>query len=91
MKMSENIRQLADYQLQIASQTFDSLWQAKDCRRSLKHFRLISTARLKALRLLHLQPICGVVFPEPFILPCGRTTKPNLEDGFALICLQRLS
>src|SRR3989344_5858096 len=59
--------------------------------KKLKHFWLISTARLKPLRALHLRPICGVVSPEPLSPPCGGKTIPNLEDGFALICLQRLS
>ena len=52
---------------------------------------MISTTRLKALPLLHLWPICGVVSPEPTSHAFARETKPNLEDGFALICLQRLS
>ena len=58
---------------------------------TLKHFRLISNARLNPLRDLYLRPINGVVSPEPLIPPCGGTTTLNLEDGFALICLQRLS
>ena len=57
--------------------------------KKLKHFWLISSTRLKPLLALHLYPICGVVSPEP--LAACAATIPNLEDGFALICLQRLS
>ena len=52
---------------------------------------MISIARLNPLRDLHLQPICGVVSPEPLNPSCDGPTTLNLEDGFALICLQRLS
>src|SRR5512142_2496036 len=45
--------------------------------------RLISTARLKPLRALHLQPINLVFSQEPM--------KPDLGRGFALRCFQRLS
>ena len=45
--------------------------------------RLISTARLKPLRALHLPPIDLVFSQEPM--------KPDLGKGFALRCFQRLS
>jgi hypothetical protein len=44
---------------------------------------VISTPRLKPLRVLHLEPINVVVFDE--------TITPNLGVGFALRCFQRLS
>jgi len=50
---------------------------------TIKH-RLISTSRLNPLLGLHLKPIYPVVFREPQM-------KSNLEDGFTLICFQRLS
>jgi hypothetical protein len=53
------------------------------------NFRLISIARLNVLLRLHLQPICGVVFPEP--VDVFQSTKPSFVDSFTLICIQRLS
>gem|GEM_PF-6150271 len=50
----------------------------------------ISTAKLKASRLLHTQPINLVVYK----VPISRTSREGmsvLEVGLALICLQRLS
>lgn len=60
-------------------------------RKRIKGFRLISTARLNALLRLHLRPINAVVFRESSTPTEVGTTKPSLMDGFALICLQRLS
>ena len=51
--------------------------------------RTISTASLKASRLLHLRPIKPVVFRCP--LGPLRDGKPYLEAGFTLRCFQRLS
>ena len=48
-----------------------------------------STAKLKALLLLHMRPIKQVVYLRPYS-PCG-DGKPHLGAGFALRCFQRLS
>ena len=58
-------------------------FQARLCASEVFQQRLISTARLKPLRALHLRPINQVISLEPM--------KPNLEEGFALRCFQRLS
>ncbi len=44
---------------------------------------IISTPRLNMLPCLHLEPI-NLVFSQESMIP-------NLENGFALICFQRLS
>ncbi len=44
---------------------------------------MISTPPLNTLLCLHVEPINAVVSCDPM--------KPNLEDGFALRCFQRLS
>ncbi len=49
----------------------------------------VSTGQLRRLLALHIQPINLVVF-QGASGPVG-PTKPNLGDGFALICFQRLS
>jgi len=49
----------------------------------VKHQRFISTARLKALLPLHLQPIKVVFFDQ--------SVSSNLEVGFVLRCFQHLS
>ena len=49
-----------------------------------KSVRVISTARLKTLPSLHLQPINAVFFSDP-------VRNTNLGAGFALRCFQRLS
>ena len=51
--------------------------------------RTISTASLKALRLLHSRPIKPVVFRCPSA-PL-RAGKPYLEAGFTIRCFHRLS
>ena len=51
--------------------------------------RTISTALLKASRLLHSRPINLVVFQGPS--GALRPGKPNLGAGFTLRCFQRLS
>ena len=48
----------------------------------------VSTGQLKALLLVHRRPIDPVVFREPTHIKCWR---PDLAEGFTLICLQRLS
>jgi hypothetical protein len=51
--------------------------------------RAISTGQLNALLRLHIQPINVVVFHGPSEgINLG---KSHLEEGFALICIQRLS
>ena len=52
--------------------------------------RAISTGQLNALLRLHIRPINVVVFdgPSEGVVPLGRS---HLEEGFALICIQRLS
>ena len=52
--------------------------------------RAISTGKLNALLRLHIRPINVVVFdgPSEGADPLG---KSHLEEGFALICIQRLS
>ena len=52
--------------------------------------RAISTGKLNALLRLHIRPINVIVFdgPSEGVVPLGRS---HLEEGFALICLQRLS
>ena len=51
--------------------------------------RAISTGQLNALLRLHTQPINVVVFHGPSEgINLG---KSHLEEGFALICIQRLS
>src|SRR3984893_11487815 len=48
----------------------------------------VSTGQLRRLPALHTRPIDLVVFQEP---SSTRERRPNLEGGFTLICLQRLS
>src|SRR5262245_66674137 len=48
----------------------------------------VSTGQLRRLLALHLRPIDLVVFQEPSLQRSGR---PDLAEGFTLICLQRLS
>ena len=48
----------------------------------------VSTGRLKRLPAVHVRPIDLVVFQEP---SSTRDRRPHLEEGFTLICLQRLS
>ena len=50
--------------------------------------RAISTGQLNALLRLHIRPINLVVFQGPSYLTVGRS---HLGEGFALICVQRLS
>ena len=52
--------------------------------------RAISTGQLNALQRLHIRPIHVIVFdgPSEGVVPLGRS---HLEEGFALICIQRLS
>ena len=50
--------------------------------------RAISNGQLNALLRLHIRPIDVVVFHGPSYLTVGRS---HLEEGFALICFQRLS
>ena len=50
--------------------------------------RAISTGKLNVLLRLHIRPINVVVFHGPSYLSIGRS---HLEEGFALICFQRLS
>jgi hypothetical protein len=52
--------------------------------------RAISTGKLNALLRLHIRPIDVIVFhgPSEGVDPLGRS---HLEEGFALICVQRLS
>ena len=50
--------------------------------------RAISTGKLNVLLRLHIRPINVVVYHGPSYLSIGRS---HLEEGFALICLQRLS
>jgi len=47
-----------------------------------------STAKLNALLRLHMRPIKQVVYLHPNMIPSGRS---YLGEGFALICIQRLS
>ena len=51
--------------------------------------RAISTGQLNALLRLHTQPINVVVFHGPS--EGMNLGKSHLEEGFALICFQRLS
>ena len=48
----------------------------------------VSTGQLRRLLALHIRPIDLVVFQEPSLQRSGR---PDLAEGFTLICLQRLS
>jgi hypothetical protein len=48
----------------------------------------VSTGQLRRLPALHTRPIDLVVFQEP---TSTRDRRPYLEEGFTLICLQRLS
>ena len=48
----------------------------------------VSTGQLRRSPALHLRPIDLVVFQEPSFQRNGR---PDLAEGFTLICLQRLS
>ena len=48
----------------------------------------VSTGKLRPLLTLHIRPIDLVVFQEPMSTRDGR---PDLAEGFTLICLQRLS
>ena len=50
--------------------------------------RAISTGKLNVLLRLHTRPINVIVFHGPSYLSIGRS---HLEEGFALICFQRLS
>ena len=50
--------------------------------------RAISNGQLSELPRLHIRPINVVVFHGPSYLTVGRS---HLEEGFALICVQRLS
>src|SRR5215831_15864717 len=50
--------------------------------------RAISNGQLNALLRLHIRPIDVVVFHGPSYLTVGRS---HLEEGFTLICFQRLS
>ena len=50
--------------------------------------RAISNGQLNALLRLHIRPIDVVVFHGPSKLSLGRS---HLGEGFALICIQRLS
>ena len=50
--------------------------------------RAISNGQLNELPRLHIRPINVVVFHGPSYLTVGRS---HLEEGFTLICLQRLS
>ena len=50
--------------------------------------RAISTGKLNVLLRLHIRPIKLVVFQCPSYLSVGRS---HLGEGFALICIQRLS
>src|SRR6266852_873950 len=59
-----------------------------ECKRG-QAARPISTARLNALRRLHLRPINLVIFQGPS--EGLRPGRSHLEAGFALRCLQRLS
>ncbi len=52
--------------------------------RHARSVRAISSARLNVSPRLHLRPIDVLVLHDP-------SRKPNLEAGFALRCLQRLS
>ena len=56
---------------------------SKTLKRSSNYPMVFSTPRLNVLPHLHLEPIKLVFSEQPKI--------PNLEDGFALICFQRLS
>ena len=58
------------------------------CLSLLESFRVISTARLRPLPTLHLQPINVVVFNGTYLINNGKT---HLEGGFTLRCFQRLS
>ena len=49
----------------------------------------ISTGQLNALLRLHIRPINLVVFQGTLALVV--LTKPDLGEGFTLICFQRLS
>jgi hypothetical protein len=48
----------------------------------------VSTGQLRPLLVLHTRPIDLVVFQEP---SSQRDRRPDLAEGFTLICLQRLS
>jgi hypothetical protein len=50
--------------------------------------RAISNGKLRALLRFHIRPIRLVVFQCPSYLSVGRS---HLGEGFALICIQRLS
>ena len=50
--------------------------------------RAISNGQLNTLLCLHIRPINVVVFDGPSKLSLGRS---HLGEGFALICIQRLS
>ena len=50
--------------------------------------RAISNGQLQRLPALHIRPIDVVIFHGPSYLTVG---KSHLGEGFALICLQRLS
>ena len=50
--------------------------------------RAISNGQLNVLLRLHIRPINVVVYDGPTKLSLG---KSHLEEGFALICIQRLS
>jgi hypothetical protein len=50
--------------------------------------RAISNGKLSILLHLHIRPINVVVFHGPYYLTVG---KSHLGEGFALICIQRLS
>ena len=50
--------------------------------------RAISNGKLHELPRFHIRPIDVVVFHGPSYLTVGRS---HLEEGFALICFQRLS
>ncbi len=51
----------------------------------------ISTGQLNTSLCLHLPPIDLVVFQGPSIAAEAAISKPNLEGGFPLRCIQRLS